>query len=195
MCLAIYRPPGKSVPEPHLHQGWQHNSDGAGFAYIEGSRVKFVKGLMTYKEFLAAYSDYASRFPNSPFLIHFRIRSTGARDEGNTHPFPFKHGVAIHNGTIDGTGAVYGTGNSDTSIFMEKYGDKLSHKLVSEHKKDIENALGAGNKLVLLYNNGKHIILNERMGHTKDDVWYSNATYVPRQMNGYESNVYGMVGD
>lgn len=193
MCLAIYKPAGVTIPPEHIKQGWISNSDGGGFAYTDGKKVKFSKGLMTLKDFEAAYNEAAEKFTESKFVLHFRIRSQGSREESNTHPFPFKHGVAIHNGTINGTGSRFGEGKSDTALFMEKFGDRFSHKLVVTAKTELEEAIGRGNKIVLLYNNGAHIILNENQGFWDGGVWYSTKAYVPRSMVG--GNIYGMGHD
>jgi len=189
MCLAIFKPPGVTIPEEHLRGGWISNPDGAGFAFVEKGKVKFVKGLMTLQEFLKVYNSYAALHPESPFLVHFRIRSQGDKSEANTHPFPFKHGCGIHNGTIDGTGAKWNEGKSDTALFFEKHGDRLSYKIVEENRTDLERAIGVGNKIALLYNNGKHIILNPHLGTWKDTVWYSNHSFVPRRDHTHDAQL------
>ncbi len=96
MCLAIVKPGGVSLPEEHLAQGWINNSDGGGFAYIEKGEVKFEKGFFKYQDWLAAYKAKLELFPNSPFLIHFRIASQGDKAAGNTHPFKIPGGAVIH---------------------------------------------------------------------------------------------------
>lgn len=192
MCLAILKPAKVKVPEESLRMGWQGNSDGAGFAYIDNGKVVAVKGLMTWKEFLAAYQAAAKKFKSSPFLIHFRIKSMGDKSAENTHPFPINGGMLIHNGTIDGTGATWNSGPSDTKCFAETFGDRLTYDFAKEHKEKLEEALGH-NKVAMLYGDGQYVILGEKNGTWNDDVWYSNYSYRPRPSNAPYHNTHGML--
>lgn len=182
MCLAIFKPAGVSVPFEHLQNGWIRNPDGAGFALHEKGRIKVTKGLMTLKEFSAALDKVKKKQVDCPMLIHFRIRSLGDRNAEQTHPFVFEHGAAIHNGTLDGTGAIHGTGDSDTNKFIAAVGSELTPEIVERCKDDLGRAVGAWNKIAFLFKNGKHVILNERAGYWHEGVWYSNRTYESRSM-------------
>ena len=189
MCLAIFKPPGKDVSEAKLKGGWQSNPGGAGFAFVKGKKVVTQKGFMKLQDFLEAYNIARQKNKKSPFLIHFRIPSMGDSTAVNTHPFPFggvnellnnsftSNAALIHNGTIYGTGAVHGAGPSDTAKFTERYGPKLTFVNVEENKKYIDLALGY-NKVVILYNDGSHQILNEKEGHWMDGVWFSNRYFL-----------------
>lgn len=177
MCLAILKPGNASVPEEHLRQGWIHNSDGAGFAYIKKGKVQIKKGFSYLKDFLDAYEETVKKFPKSPMLIHFRIRSQGDRTPENTHPFRINGGALCHNGTINGTNTVFNSGPSDTRVFAEKLDGKVDKKVLADHKADWDKALD-WNKVAFLFDDGSFHIINEHMGHWRDGVWYSN--------NGYE---------
>lgn len=179
MCLAIFKPAKVDVPESHLAMGWQHNPDGAGFAYVHKAQVVTTKGFMTYKEFLAAYKAASSKYKTSPFLIHFRIRSMGEKSAVNTHPYPIPGGALIHNGTITGTAATHGSGPSDTFFFAKEFGEQLSYDFALKNRKEWEDALDY-NKVVLLYEDKRFLILNETSGEWNSDVWYSNKSYVAR---------------
>lgn len=180
MCLAIYKPPSVVIPEEHLRAGWIANCDGGGFAFIQDDNVEIRKGFMTLKDFMAAYKLAADSYPSSPFLIHFRIRSMGARDQHNTHPYRLPDGGAIiHNGTLTGTGAEWDKGDSDTQLFVRQYGESLTFDIVNELKDDLEAALDY-NKLAMLWPDGRHIILNEQVGQWEGGAWYSNGTFKPR---------------
>ncbi len=176
MCLAIVRKPRVAVPEEHLRDGWEHNPDGAGYAFVENGMAVFRKGFMKYKEFLEAYQQDASSNPDSAFLIHFRITSQGAKNAANTHPFVIDGGLLIHNGTLSGTGSVSGTGDSDTCKFAEKYSKNLSFDFVTAYSAQFDEAL-RGSKLCMLYDDGRYKIVNEKDGVWQDDVWYSNYSY------------------
>lgn len=183
MCLAIFKPAGVEMKEDYLHSGWVHNSDGGGFAFIKDGKVEVSKGYTTWKDFWDAYQEAEFMFSDSPFLIHFRIRSQGDRSVENTHPFVIEGGIGalIHNGTLVGTGSVYGTGKSDTALFVEKFGRALTFENVEENLKGLENAIGPGNKFAILYPDGRHHIVNKMRGTEEDGVWYSNQSYKPWQ--------------
>lgn len=179
MCLAIFKPAKVNIPKSALENGWQHNPDGAGFGYVYKGKMHTTKGLMTLKDFLSAYKMASSRHKDSPFVVHFRIRSQGDKSSDNTHPFPIPNGLLIHNGNIDGTGAEYDKGASDTALFAKRFGEKFTYPFLLQNKAGLEQIIGY-NKLVFLFNNSKHVIVNEKEGVWADDVWYSNKTYIPR---------------
>ena len=191
MCLAIFAPTGVEVPVSSVRNGWIRNSDGGGFAYVKKGKVHIQKGLMTLKDFGEAYAEAHKKYgARSPFLLHFRIRSMGAKDETNTHPFPLKEGALIHNGTLDGTGATYGQGRSDTSLFVERFRDFLTEENMKTFKEEIERAVGY-NKFAALFNTGQHVIIGEKNGYWEEGVWYSNTTF----RDWGNSNRYSAVGD
>jgi glutamine amidotransferase len=196
MCLAIFKPAKCVISEESLRNGWQGNSDGAGFAFVRNNKVQLSKGFMTVKEFLEGYNAAIKANRKSPFVVHFRIRSQGDKSVGNTHPFPIKGGVLIHNGNLEGTGSEYGKGKSDTALFAEKFADRLDYATVNAHKKEFSDAVGY-NKIVLLYDDMKHVILNESYGHWDNDVWYSNRSYQSGSRSNWQShraNVGDLIG-
>jgi predicted glutamine amidotransferase len=133
---------------------------------------------MTLKEFEEAFEKDNKQYgKKSAFVIHFRIRSQGDKSAENTHPFEIAGGVLIHNGTLDGTGSEWGVGASDTALFCKAVGDELSYEAVAEKKQDLELAIGTYNKFVMLYEEGKHHIINEKQGNWNADTWYSNFSY------------------
>jgi predicted glutamine amidotransferase len=176
MCLAIFKRAEAVIPAESLRNGWIGNPDGGGFAYAHKGKIRIVNGLMTLKEFNKAYSEAAKKHPAAPFLVHFRIRSMGDKNEANTHPFLLNNAALIHNGTIDGTGAVYQTGDSDTKLFVAKYKDILTVANIKKYRSDFDAALNY-NKVAVLDGNGEFAIINENIGNWQNGVWYSNYTF------------------
>ena len=176
MCLAIFKPAKSNITEDILSQGWLGNSDGAGFAYVHKGKVVISKGYMKLQEFLEAYRTASKLHAKSPFIIHFRIKSMGAKNEDNTHPFPIEGGALIHNGTLTGTKAEWDKGPSDTALFAQRYFSHLSYAEVHANKEEFEEAV-VYNKIAMLYNSGQYIILNEKNGVWHNDVWYSNHSF------------------
>ena len=58
-----------------------------------------------------------------------------------------------------------------------EFGKHLSYDFVLAHRPDLDEALGAGNKIALLYDDGNYHILNEQQGKWDEGVWYSNHSY------------------
>jgi hypothetical protein len=196
MCLAIYKPGSIVIPEAYLKEGWDSNPDGAGFAFVSTAtkRVVVHKGFMKRKEFLDAYANVSGDNPKAPFLIHFRIRTMGWKNGENTHPFPIAGGVLIHNGGFSGTDAMYDTGPSDTALFAKKYGPYMTYDRVNKHKSEWEKAIGY-NKVALLYDDGRHIILNNPGWTECEGAWYSNNSFRPRARGGQQTWPSSRTGD
>lgn len=191
MCLAILKPAGKAIPDEHLRNGWLCNPDGGGYGYVNDEGEMVVrKGFRKLKEFIESYKKDAEKFKESPFLVHFRIRTMGANSDDNTHPFLMEHGMLIHNGTINGTGAVSGVGKSDTALFAETFSKDFTFDFLHCKKSDIEKALNY-NKVAVLFKDKRWIILNDDIGRWDNDVWYSNGSY------GYNTARYhgSIIGD
>lgn len=180
MCIAIVKLPDADVSEANLRASRIANPDGAGFAYVKDGKVVVEKGFRTLNPFLEAYKKAVEANSASTFLIHFRIRSMGDKSSDNTHPFLYDHGCMIHNGTLSGTGATWGEGESDTKKFVDRFKDNLTLEVVEANADKLGKAIGSGNKLAFLFHNGKHVIVNKDRGVQEDGVWYSNYTFRPR---------------
>lgn len=189
MCLAILKPAAGVVPLDRLRNGWISNPDGGGYGYVHNGKSVIRKGFDKLKEFTDAYAADAAQFSTSPFLIHFRIRTMGAKDADNTHPFQIENGILIHNGSLNGTGATYGTGKSDTALFAERFSKDLTYDFVHNNRTELSTALGY-NKVAILYDDGRYTIINEKDGYWDNDVWYSNKTYTPRPSYSPRGNTY-----
>lgn len=90
-------------------QMWDANKDGAGIAWVSKAKrggVRFIKGLMTFEEFEAAYATVPV---DVEAVLHFRISTVGGTSRALTHPFVVSEksplaltgrvpGVWFHNG-------------------------------------------------------------------------------------------------
>lgn len=179
MCLIILKPAKAVLPEKHVREGWISNPDGGGYAFAHRNKVVTRKGITTLKEFQEAFNADSKQYKKSPFVLHFRIRTHGDKTAQNTHPFEIADGVLAHNGSLDGTGAIYGTGPSDTNLFCKAVGDKLTLEWVKANLARLSSTVSY-NKFVMLYKGGQYQIVNEKDGVWLNDVWYSNHTFKPR---------------
>jgi predicted glutamine amidotransferase len=182
MCVAIFKPAGRKIPEEHLKNAWQGNSDGAGFAYVKDGKVVIQKGYMALKDFLTALEEAEKANKKSPFVVHLRTRTQGAKDAANTQPFAIEGGCLAHNGGFQGTGAGHYDGASDSRLFAERYTKDLTFDFVEKHKAKLEELIGY-NKVILLYDDGRRHILLEKDGTWENDIWYSNM-YFKRSFGG-----------
>jgi hypothetical protein len=81
MCVIIIAQ--KRLPTTEeLRSAWVRNEDGAGVAWIERGKVKWVKGLMSF-------NDVVELLPKVklPCVWHFRSATHGGVSQALTHPF------------------------------------------------------------------------------------------------------------
>lgn len=145
--------------------------------------VRVFKGWFGFRKFYKALRACEEAFPDSVFVIHMRIGTSGLKNADNCHPFSiFPDAGFAHNGILSGLGDAV---RSDTRIFVEDTLSKLQHGFwdnaaVIEAITDCANA--ASSKFVLLTGDGSYWIFNESMGHWHDGCWFSNRSYVlPRK--------------
>lgn len=180
MCLAIYKPEGKTIPEKYLRDGMEDNSDGAGVAYTEDGKVSIHKGWFRFDTFHETFK----KLEEFAMLIHFRKKTHGEANAENCHPFRIDdHHALIHNGILP---IQTDKGESDTAKFTELVmkpmfaGDPEMWK--SGHGKYlIAQAIGSWNKIVIMNSSGVAVIYNEDKGHWREGVWYSNGGYLGKQ--------------
>lgn len=129
MCLIINREQGQTITKEFIENVFNRNRDGWGFMYNRPSDGKVVvkKGLKL-DDFFAEFNPVQEK--NLHCIIHFRMKTHGAIDMDNCHPFEVTRGVYfMHNGVIDVTTPKKDVGKaSDTAIFVR---DILKPLLVS----------------------------------------------------------------
>jgi hypothetical protein len=178
MCLAIFKPAGKEIPEDHLKEGWRHNPHGAGFAYTQSGLVKIAKGFMSYGKFLKAYKKRVRKSASA--LVHFRWATVGAKTHANCHPFRLSESHAmIHNGHL--SGIAIKNGGSDTNNFAKRILGPIVRQhpnfIHTTHGRKIVNLAIGSSKVVVLTGTGASVIFNEHKGVWDDKIWYSNDQY------------------
>jgi len=211
MCIAIYSPKGNQIPcEEYMKASFQHNSDGAGFAFNTDNRdVQIIKGLMTWDDFIKTFRRYDKEydFANRGVLIHFRITTHGGTNKECCHPFPLTSDIAtmrkpvchaqyavIHNGIISLTSADAWKADkcSDTMMFISKYLSKIAtnpgwfkNKTNWELIYDL-----ADSKLAVLDGKG-NIMSTAGFTQDADGNWYSNSSYKEARVSKSATSYYG----
>jgi hypothetical protein len=180
MCVIMLKPPAQHLPKRYLREGFRVNGDGAGFMFNRDGRVKIYKGFFGFRAFYRALREAEDMNPDSCFVVHMRIATSGQTDGLNCHPFRVTPQMGfVHNGVMRGLG---NKERSDTKVFAEDVLQKLSPDFPeSPAIMDAveECAIASGSKFVLLFGDGDWSIMNERAGHWEGECWYSNYSYVP----------------
>lgn len=175
MCVAIVQPKKQKLDDITLSKCWQHNPDGAGFAYLKGGKVEIESGFKKLKDFMDAYRPINEEYgDDNAMLVHFRIRSAGGMGKENCHPFQVKGGAMIHNGTLFYPETVHGD-KSDTYVFAERMYEKLTLENVRAIREGLRKAIGSYNKLAFLFDTGDYEIINEQEGVYRKGSWFSNS--------------------
>lgn len=191
MCIAIYKPSSAVISDETLRNCFENNDDGCGFAYINtdnrGIKRIVVKKTLDFDVFMRQYKRATSIAPDSPFLIHFRIKTHGKITKDNCHPFYIDDNhVFIHNGIIQGMG--YNELKSDTMLFNENYLQLLPDGWMNNEGiiKLISNVISTS-KIVVMNIDGEVQICNHKAGKVVDGVWYSNESYKKRTFTTYNN--------
>lgn len=184
MCIAIYAPAGKILTRETLETCFKNNGHGCGFAYINESSTEvrkiFIKKTLDFETFYRQYSRAVRINTDSPFLIHFRIKTHGKVDKANCHPFSVDDETAfIHNGVITGVGI--DPDKSDTRLFNEKVLQKLPDDWMFNEgiRKLVEDFISTS-KIVAMNIDGDVTIFNEEKGVWDGGIWFSNTSYKER---------------
>ncbi len=178
MCIAIYKPKDTKISQATLQECFRSNPDGAGFMYASNKELVMEKGFFTFNDFWKAYKKHEKK----QAVLHFRIKTHGAIDEANCHPFLVNSSLGfVHNGVISG----FGVGDqSDTSHFNDEIIKPLVSKwgnlsLFQPAMKSLIEARIGYSKLIFLDRHGNYDIFNESKGIWDNNVWYSNSSYKP----------------
>jgi len=190
MCIAIYKPKDKSLSREVLERCFINNPDGAGFAFAKDGQLYIQKGYFTFDNFWEAYSNMPE---NVPAIIHFRIGTSGKKDETNCHPWAINEDIAIiHNGVL-GDFAIKDDPISDTGHFTQEIllplinnvGPYCFHESYVRYL--VEAALGTS-KMISLDKNGNFVIFNSGFGNFVDTIWFSNTSHEPDKSKNNKVN-------
>ena len=201
MCVIAFSPKGVDIPTVNqIKQMWQHNPDGAGYAYVgKGGKVIYRKGFMKLDDLLKEL-EAPERFKNTNFAVHFRIGTSGENDGATCHPFPVSNNfgelrktegevdsVLFHNGILS-DGGLASPLASDTQDFVIAMSPLLQKFNRSKTRDYFISELTKGSRLLILYKNNAFKMFGEWQ---KDgDIWVSNLNY-KHDYSWYGSGYYG----
>ena len=198
MCIIIWKPADKDIPEWRLRASMEQNDDGWGLMWHEGGRVHTVKSTVM-EDFWKHYDQVKHR----SVAIHFRFRTHGNIDNEQAHPYQIldydKDGMDLwmmHNGIIpidtpDQT-------KSDTWTWIHTYVRPLLKSDLglyydSEFWKFVKSDIG-GSRLMFLDDEGKFRRVGE--WHEIDGCLYSNLNpfWWDEDYGGYGYGGWGYTG-
>lgn len=178
MCIIAMKPANVILSETDCRVMWRNNPDGAGFMFAEHGILNVVKGLMTFNEFWEAYDGVGQ---DRKIVLHFRIRTHGAKNAAMTHPFWLVEDeyALVHNGMINGLPE--SKNDSDTAIFVKQlqksYSSSIERSMNDPFIQSTIEARIGYSKLVFMNGLGETKIFNEHLGEWDNDVWYSNSGF------------------
>jgi predicted glutamine amidotransferase len=180
MCIAALIKPGANITDVTMHKMANANRNGLGIGFLreyergKGVEVCTDKGLFNSDEWVTRFRAIQKAVGHkSPIILHARIATLGRVSQDNCHPFKIKDGLLAHNGSMWYTASGRTAIKSDTRELAERMHNNFVYEDIMQDKKRVENSLGH-NKLILLFNDYRYIILNEELGSWTDDVWFSN---------------------
>ena len=189
MCIIVIKPRGVEFPNDGiLDYCFRRNPDGAGIMLADQGRLIIRKGLMTPEEFFDVYHDLKEKFPESPFILHFRWSTGGGVQPGLCHPFPIDYRKRVlmarqpsnvriavaHNGVISNWSGIDAT-VSDTLLYVKNvlypvFRDDPRYLCVPENRKRIASEVN-GSRLAFMTASGAMCTIG---GFYKyDGVYYS----------------------
>lgn len=179
MCIAIYKPAGKTIPEQQLREAYVANPDGWGYSfYADFSGIKvFQSVIIDFELFYYSYKVWEEL----QHLIHFRTASSGKIGEQYCHPFYVNDNlVFVQNGNLPEFGVLREQQDDRTDI--QRFNDEVLKKWPDNFLEipKYRNLLERYNKecmskMIFMDSAGKVTIINEQAGEWVDGCWYSNG--------------------
>jgi len=197
MCIIGLKTIGQETPSLNTLRGcFNSNRDGAGIAIVRNDKVEVHKGFMNWGDFETAV-NVLQIDKNELAMYHFRFGTAGENNQANTHPFPVwpvdktqlrwtsytAKAAMSHNGIMSKYGGYWKQGKvdeySDTQLFVY---DQLRHYTLAdlytnETVKELGTLINGGNKLAIITEDNKYILVNEQAGVWDQGMWWSNPGY------------------
>lgn len=191
MCIIMYSPANKYLSDATIKEAFLNNPDGAGVMYqLPSGNIKYIKGLMTIEELLAAYKAIPKEYEKA---IHCRIATSGAVSKQCCHPFTVTKDLKVmtrlsntidcclmHNGVFtehtpkEGLKSPY----SDTMIFTSKIVAPLKASLHSYALQVLLSDYISNSKL-LIFQRGQEPLMLGTWVQDAYGNYFTNTSYKP----------------
>ena len=186
MCIIAIKPAGKKMfDEEAITRMFNKNPDGAGLCFYspKDKCVKIRKGFMDVNSLLTYLGKYD--FTKVPVILHFRIGTSGHKNEANCHPYavsmenPTRGNCDLavaHNGIMTDYNPPVGADYNDTRNFIMKVLTKLPKNfLLNEGICSLIGNSINGSRLAFLDDKGKIFTIGNFI--EDDGYYYSNNGY------------------
>ena len=193
MCLLTFIPENEIPTKRQLENASCNNPHGFGYAMIIDGEL-IVNKSMNSDELIKDFISMKKKHPEAVALYHCRYSTHGTSTVDNCHPFYIGNDtltVLAHNGILD---IPTFDNRSDTRTFAEDLYPSYNNVGGIDNPavfKAIEQ-WAVGSKIIILTVNPKYkynvYILNEKLGHWKKNIWWSNYAYEDKQKNYYSTS-------
>jgi len=182
MCLLMVCLPGMHPERELLENACVNNPDGYSFAVHHGDHITTGRS-MKYDRLLDRFYAELDKSDTTFGTFHARISTHGATTLDNNHSFRVAGRsdiVLSHNGMLPIP--TKGDGRSDTRIFAEDVLPALGIASLDDNYawSALEEWAG-GSKIAILSTapelRDQLYIVNEDLGHWKENIWWSNSSY------------------
>lgn len=189
MCLIVSKNKGVALPkEECLENAAQNNPDGIGIAlHKEGSNEIIIKkdftGIYTFLGWL-----HNNVSINDSVIIHFRVATSGLKDEGNRHPFPITknkellretnlvcQSAVAHNGVLIAYDKHVTYSDTQKFILDILSDDEIKNNLANPVIQKLLNNFLSHDRLAIMLSDGTQILLGEF--NVNDGISYSAYSY------------------
>jgi len=193
MCIIIYDPEGKGMPEERLREAHTANPDGWGVTwYAQNNTRWYGKSTGDYRSFNSYRNMFLDNATKS--LIHFRTASSGGKEIDACHPLICDGLLFVQNGNyFEYSNQLW----TDKRTDVQRFNDELLKNFPRAflHIPEIRKALEDYNrnnysKMVFMDDCGNVDIINESAGEWVDGIWYSNGGIEHYVGYGYSGGYY-----
>ncbi len=188
MCVIVHKPEDVLFAEEDIKNCYERNPAGFGVMYYDTVKKRVIAKKKLLKD-IDVIQEIFKELKGKESCYHFRITTHGPTNDLMSHPFEVfskDNGDPVdmylmHNGVI--TKAKPSSDESDTADFADRIMKKAlkgrPEEIESEwFKSMVEDYIGTGSKLCIMYGDGKVIKFNEKMGDEYKGVWVSNKCFV-----------------
>lgn len=141
---------------------WSLNDDGAGVAWFEGKKAKYIKGIETPEKLAEVVKDLPL-----PHVVHLRLQSTGGFSKLLTHPFEVTRDSKLHlKGEANRLLFHNGT-DSDYNKYLSAANLHVKDKSPMSDTRAIAMIVSNNNERFLKVASGKFILMDATCGKFK----------------------------
>lgn len=179
MCVIINIPAKKTLSKKLLENCYNTNPHGWGIMFAKHGKLVTVKDVSNFNNFWKIWHEIPR---DTNRAVHFRIKTHGAINKENCHPFlPSDKLGLMHNGIIDT--ALIKKEMSDTYNFCEfelkpliqAYSELNQDCLEDKAFKDLMKELAGYSKLLFMDSSGKTTKVNENLWVSRYGCDFSNG--------------------